>query len=119
MKKRVRGKKIGRRVFGLPERPRLSVSFSLSHIRAQVIDDFHGRTLAYASTEALKEPVEQKEQKRSSRKSVEMAKKIGGQIAELALAKGIKQVVFDRAHRRYHGRVSCLADAAREGGLQF
>ena len=95
-------------------RPRLSVHRSGRHIYAQIIDDEKGATLVAASTleksqrEALKTGAD-----------VEAAKTVGKLIAERAAAAGIKQVVFDRGAYMYHGRVKALADAAREGGLEF
>ena len=93
-------------------RPRLSVFRSGRHIYAQVIDDTAGSTVAFASTN-------EKETKVSKSWNVEAAKSVGKVIAERALAKGVKKVVFDRGGYIYHGRVKALADAAREGGLEF
>jgi large subunit ribosomal protein L18 len=93
-------------------RPRLSVFRSGRHIYAQVIDDRAGATVAAASTN-------EKETKVSKSWNVEAAKAVGKAIAERAIAKGIKRVVFDRGGYIYHGRVKALADAAREGGLEF
>ncbi|MPY68337.1 50S ribosomal protein L18 [Deinococcus sp. SDU3-2] len=90
------------------ERPRLSVFRSSKHIYAQIIDDTTGTTLAAASSSALK----------TGTKS-DTAAAVGRALAEAAVAKGVKQVVFDRGQYRYHGRVKALADAAREGGLDF
>jgi large subunit ribosomal protein L18 len=98
-----------RHVAGDAERPRLSVYRSLKHIYAQVIDDSTGRTLASASSVALK----------INGGNIEGAKLVGKAVAERAQAVSVKQVRFDRAGRRYHGRIKALADAAREGGLQF
>ena len=95
---------------GTAERPRLNVYRSLNHIYAQVIDDAQGTTLVSASTVAAKA---------KSGGNVAAAKEIGKQVAERAKEKGIKKVVFDRGGYLYHGRVKALADAAREGGLQF
>ena len=92
-------------------RPRLSIFRSGKHIYAQVIDDTQAVTLASASTN-------EKESKTKGY-NVEAAGMVGKKIAERALAKGIKQVVFDRGGYIYHGRVKALADAAREGGLEF
>jgi large subunit ribosomal protein L18 len=92
-------------------RPRLSVFRSGKHIYAQVIDDLAGATLASASTS-------EKESK-SKGYNVDAAKNVGKRIAERAAAKGVKQVVFDRGGYIYHGRIKALADAAREGGLEF
>lgn len=93
-------------------RPRLSIFRSGKHIYAQVIDDVEGTTLATASTN-------EKEGKSSKTYNVEAAGTVGKKIAERAIAKGVKQVVFDRGGYIYHGRVKALADAAREAGLDF
>lgn len=92
-------------------RPRLSVFRSNKHIYAQIIDDVAGETLVSAST------AEGAGGKAGGNSAA--AAKVGKLIAERAKEKGIKQVVFDRGPYRYHGRVSALADAAREGGLDF
>src|SRR5215469_7635565 len=93
-------------------RPRLSVFRSGRHIYAQVIDDRAAETLVVASTN-------EKESKPAKTWNIEAAKSVGKRIAERALAKGVKQVVFDRGGYIYHGRVKALAEAAREGGLEF
>jgi large subunit ribosomal protein L18 len=95
-------------------RPRLSVFRSSKHIHAQIIDDRQGHTLAAAST--LDKGL------RSSLKTgadIEAAKAVGKLIAERAKAAGVEKVVFDRGGYIYHGRIKALADAAREGGLDF
>jgi large subunit ribosomal protein L18 len=103
------------RVFGTAERPRLSVYRSDKHIYAQIIDDYAGRTLAaVASTASEARGTELK-----NGGNVAAAKAIGKAIAEKAKAAGITKVAFDRGGRNYHGRIKALADAAREGGLQF
>jgi large subunit ribosomal protein L18 len=107
---RVRGA-LKRAAYG---RKRLSVFRSSKHIYAQVIDDDAGTTLASASS--IEKPT------RGTMKtgaSVEAAKVVGKLIAERAQEKGVKDVVFDRGSYLYHGRVKALADAAREGGLNF
>jgi large subunit ribosomal protein L18 len=99
---------------GSSERPRLSVFRSDKHIYAQLIDDMDGKTLAAASS-ALEEV-------RGDLKNggnIAAAKLVGKAIAERAKAAGVTKVAFDRGGRKYHGRVKALADAAREGGLQF
>jgi large subunit ribosomal protein L18 len=103
------------RIFGSPERPRLSVFRSDKHIYAQIIDDFAGKTLASASSAIA--DVRGAELKNGG--NVEAAKKVGIAIAIKAKAAGIDAVCFDRGGRRYHGRVKALADAARKGGLKF
>jgi large subunit ribosomal protein L18 len=100
---------------GTAERPRLSVFRSDKHIYAQVIDDLAGKTLvAVASTSADVRGADLK-----NGGNVAAAKAIGKAIAERAKAAGITKVAFDRGGRQYHGRIKALADAAREGGLQF
>jgi large subunit ribosomal protein L18 len=100
------------KIVGTPERPRLSVFRSSKHIYAQLIDDLAGSTLAAASSVA-------KSVEPAYGGNVKAAKAVGLKIAEAAKAKGIIKAAFDRGHYRYHGRVKALADAAREGGLQF
>jgi large subunit ribosomal protein L18 len=102
--------RIRRKLTGTTERPRLSVHRSLNHIYAQVVDDQTGQTLASASTLALKT---------KTGGNVAAAKEIGKAIAESAVKKGVKKVVFDRGGYLYHGRIKALADAAREAGLEF
>jgi len=105
---------IRKKLFGTEARPRLSIFRSLSHIYAQVISDEVGGTLVSASS--LDAGLE------SSLKGLkkrEQAKLVGEELAKRCLAKGIQQVVFDRNGYLYHGRVSSLADGARQGGLQF
>ncbi len=93
-------------------RPRLSVFRSGKHIYAQVIDDLKAETVAAASTN-------EKEGKAAKTYNLAAATQVGKKIAERAIAKGVKQVVFDRGGYIYHGRVKALAEAAREGGLEF
>ena len=100
-----------RYVVGTAERPRLNVYRSLSNIYAQVINDETGETIAAAST------VEKTFENYGG--NVEAAKAVGKAIAEKAMAKGVKEVVFDRGGYLYHGRIAALAEAAREAGLQF
>jgi large subunit ribosomal protein L18 len=99
---------------GTAGQPRLVVFRSLKHIYAQLIDDEAGRTLASSSTMA--EPVKAQAPYGGN---VSAAKLVGGAIAKKALELGIKRVAFDRGGFKYHGRVKALADAAREGGLEF
>ena len=95
-------------------RPRLSIHRTGKHIYAQVIDDVGGKTLATASTldKELRDQVK-------SGANVEAAKQVGDLIAKRATDAGIKDVIFDRGAFLYHGRIKALADAAREGGLNF
>lgn len=97
------------RVFGTPERPRLSVYRSNKQIYAQVIDDVHGKTLVAASSKNLTDKMT----------NIEKSVLVGKALAEKALQAGISAVVFDRNGYLYHGRVKGLADGAREGGLKF
>lgn len=99
------------KISGTAECPRLCVYRSNANISAQIIDDDKGITLASAST------LEKDFEGIGSNKAA--AKKVGATIAERAKAKGITEVVFDRGGYLYHGRVSELADGAREGGLKF
>ena len=101
-------------ITGTSERPRLTVFRSSKHIYAQLIDDLSGATLAAASSIAadLKAGL-------PYGGNIKAAKVVGMKLAEVAKAKGISKAAFDRGHYRYHGRVKALADAAREGGLQF
>lgn len=100
--------RIREKMSGTAERPRLNIYRSLNHIYAQVIDDQKGETLVSASTIKMK-----------NGGNVAAAKETGKAVAEAAVAKGIKRVVFDRGGYLYHGRVKALADAAREAGLEF
>ena len=102
--------RIREKLSGTTQRPRLNVYRSLNHIYAQLIDDQKGETLVSASTI---------EAKSKTGGNVAAAKEIGKAVAEKAVAKGIKRVVFDRGGYLYHGRVKALADAAREAGLEF
>ncbi len=104
--------RIRKKLSGTPERPRLAVFRSNTHIYAQVIDDLAGRTLAAASD------IEGDLRGEQSTKS-ERAKRVGALVAQRAKAAGIESVVFDRGGFAYQGRVRLLADAAREEGLDF
>lgn len=106
--------RVRKKISGTPERPRLCVFRSNSHIYAQVIDDKGGSTLASAST--LDKEVKEKI---SFGGNIEGAAEVGKLVAQRALAKGIETVVFDRGGYIYHGRVAALATAAREAGLNF
>src|SRR4051794_21081872 len=111
---RMRHQRLRKKVSGTAERPRLSVHFSGQHIYAQVIDDQTGRTIASANTTEGDFRSD-----KSVRPNVATALKVGKAVAERALSKNITKVVFDRGGFIYHGKVKALADAAREGGLQF
>lgn len=112
--RKIRHKRVRRKIYGTPERPRLNVFRSNNHIYAQIIDDTNGHTLISASTldKELKE-------KLSSTQNKEAARLVGELVGKRAIDKGIEQVVFDRAGYLYHGRVKELAEGAREAGLKF
>lgn len=107
--------RVRKKVFGTPERPRLSVYRSLRHIYAQIIDDTRGHTLVSASTL----DAEVRERISDEAAKSDQAKVVGEVLAQRAVEKGLKVVVFDRGGYRYHGRVKALAEAARAGGLEF
>lgn len=107
-------RRIRKRVSGTTERPRLAIHFSGRHITAQIIDDSEGKTLA--SVHTTENDFQSKDNARSNSAT---AAKVGKLVAERSLGKKIEKVVFDRGGFQYHGKVKALADAAREGGLQF
>ena len=102
--------RVRRKISGTPECPRLNVFRSNAHIHAQIIDDVNGVTLVSASSV---------EMKLENGGNIAAATAVGKEIAERAIAKEIKNVVFDRGGYIYHGRVKALAEAAREAGLEF
>lgn len=104
-----RHKRVRKTISGTPECPRLCVFRSNSGIYAQLIDDVNGVTLASSSSLELKEKAS----------NIEVATKVGKDIADKAKKAKIKTVVFDRGGYLYHGKVKALAEAAREGGLEF
>jgi large subunit ribosomal protein L18 len=104
----MRHKRLRSKISGTAVRPRLSVYRSNMFVYAQLIDDEAGKTIAAADS-----------RKEKSGTGVEKAKKVGAEIAKLASAAKITEVVFDRGGFRYQGIVAALADAAREGGLKF
>lgn len=112
--RKVRALRIRKKLSGTPERPRLSVFKSLSHIYAQVIDDVNGVTIASASTltKSIASKIEGKNKQ-------EAAFIVGEAVAKNAIKKGVKTVVFDRAGYIYTGRVKQLAEGARKAGLEF
>lgn len=109
-----RSNRVRRKIVGTTERPRLSVFRSSKHIYAQLIDDLTGRTLAAVSTQAPDVKAEA-----AYGGNVKAAQIVGSKLAQAAKKVGIDKAAFDRGHYKYHGRVKALADAAREGGLQF
>jgi len=110
----IRHRRVRRKIGGTTSPPRLSVFRSLNHIYAQVIDDSKGQTLV--SMSSLDSQVRSKTDGVGKSKKAEI---VGNLLAEKALNKGIKQVVFDRGGYKYHGRVRALAEAARKAGLEF
>ncbi len=109
-----RRRRVRKNVMGTSERPRLNVFRSSAHIYAQIIDDIKGTTLAAASSldKSLRTTLK-------STSSIEAAKAVGKLLADRAKAAKVTAVVFDRGGRIYHGRIKALAEASREGGLQF
>jgi large subunit ribosomal protein L18 len=107
-----RKKRVRKRVFGTPERPRLSVFRSLDHIYAQLIDDTAGKTLVEVSS--LSKDLHDAMKTGGNK---DAAAKVGAALAERAKARGIGAVAFDRNGYKYHGRVKALADAVRKGGI--
>jgi large subunit ribosomal protein L18 len=109
-----RHNRIRRKVFGTSDRPRLAVFRSNQHIYAQIIDDSRHHTLVSASTlePEIKAGLD-------SGSNCDASTQVGKLIAQRSIEKGIHQVVFDRGGKLYHGRVKALAEAAREGGLDF
>lgn len=114
-RRRLRQERVRKKIRGTAARPRLTVFRSARHIYAQVISDEEGHTLASASSlsKELRDAVSGRTGNR------EAAKQVGQLIARRALDAGVKAVVFDRNGFLYHGRVQCLAEAAREAGLEF
>jgi large subunit ribosomal protein L18 len=104
--------RVRRKVSGTPERPRLVVTRSSRHMVVQLVDDLTGHTLASAST--LEADVRAMDGDKKAR-----AAKAGELVAARAKSAGVSKVVFDRGGNDYHGRIAALADAAREGGLEF
>jgi large subunit ribosomal protein L18 len=103
-----RKRRIKAKVFGTSKKPRLAVFKSLTKIEVQAIDDSKGVTLAYASSKSAKK-----------KNDISGAKEVGKLIAKKIQDKKIKEVVFDRAGYKYHGKIKAVADGAREGGLIF
>jgi large subunit ribosomal protein L18 len=112
--KKIRHRRVRQKVTGTISRPRLCVFRSLNHIHAQLIDDSMGQTLVSMST--LDSQVRSKTDGMGKSKKAEI---VGTLLAEKALNREIKQVVFDRGGYKYHGRVKALAEAARKAGLEF
>jgi len=106
-----RHRRVRKSVYGAADRPRLAVFKSNRYIYAQVIDDTTGRTMAAASS--------QESTLRDKRLTVDTAGEVGKLVASRAKEAGVSQVVFDRGGYPYHGRLKALAEAARQGGLEF
>jgi len=112
--RKARHTRVRKKVTGTPEKPRMNVFRSVNHIYVQLIDDYSSKTLAAASSidKELKGKI-------GTGGNIEAAKTVGQLVARRALDKGIKKIVFDRSGYLYHGRIRALAEAAREGGLEF
>ena len=109
-----RHRRVRKKIFGTPDRPRMNVFRSATEIYVQIIDDLQGHTLASASSIDSELRAEMQ-----GLSNAEQAKKVGQAIAERAKEVGVNQVVFDRGGYKYIGRVKALADGARESGLEF
>jgi large subunit ribosomal protein L18 len=109
-----RHRRVRKNIWGTPDRPRLNVFRSSTEIYVQIIDDFQGHTLASASSIDAELRTEME-----GLSNMEQAQKVGQAIAERAKEAGITKVVFDRGGYKYIGRVKAMAEAAREGGLDF
>jgi len=107
-----RKKRVRKKIQGTPARPRLCVYKSNRYIYAQLVDDIRGATLLSVSSLKYKK-------ERKNYKSVDIARKVGKELGELAIKRGIKKIVFDRSGYPYHGRVKALAEGAREQGVEF
>lgn len=112
-----RKKRIRKKLSGTPERPRMSVFRSAKHIYAQIIDDTKGETLVAASS--VESAVKDHPDRVSAKGKIPVSVIVGKLIAERALKKGLKKIVFDRNGFLYHGRVKAVSDGAREAGLDF
>lgn len=104
----LRGRRVRARIFGVAQRPRLSVFRSNRYTYAQLIDDADGRTLASASTQEL-----------GKKRKTDLAQKLGAAIAEKAKKLGIKSAIFDRSFYKYHGRIKAVAEGAKNAGLKL
>lgn len=108
IKRKIRQKRVRSKIFGMEKKPRLSVFRSANYIYAQIIDDEKGKTMVFADDRKIKKG-----------NKTERAFEVGKIIAEKSTVLKIKEVVFDRAGYKYHGRVKSLANGARQGGLKF
>jgi large subunit ribosomal protein L18 len=109
-----RHRRIRKKIVGTEKRPRLSINRSLNHLYAQLIDDLAGRTLLFLSTNT-------KEFKKTMPNcgNIKAAGALGESFANMAISKGIKEIVFDRGGYPYHGRIKVFAESARKAGLIF
>jgi len=112
--RKIRHVRVRHKVTGTTSRPRLCVFRSLNHVRAQLVDDSMGQTLVSMSTLDSQVRAKSNGMKKSNK-----AELVGTLLAEMALDKGIKHIVFDRGGYKYHGRIKALAEAARKAGLEF
>lgn len=112
--RKTRHQRLRKKVSGTGERPRLAVFRSLRQIYAQIVNDEKGQTVAAASSLKLAGVG-----KRAGTTKTQVARLVGGEIARRAKEAGVSRVAFDRGGYKYHGRIKALADAAREGGLEF
>lgn len=108
-----RHRRIRKKIAGSTDRPRLAVFRSNRHLYAQLIDDLEGKTIVSAST------LEAEMRGQSEGNGTAVAEQVGKLVAQRAIEKGVKSVVFDRGGFRFHGKVKALADAARQQGLEF
>ncbi|MDP3710413.1 MAG: 50S ribosomal protein L18 [bacterium] len=113
-KKIARHKRVRAKIKGTADSPRLSVFRSNKHVWAQLIDDESGSTIVSAGDLQLSEA-----KSKTKTKKVELARRLGGVVAQKAKEKKIEKIVFDRGGYKYHGIVKALAEGAREGGLKF
>lgn len=107
--RKIRIRRVRAKISGTASRPRLSVFRSLRYIYAQIINDANGKVLFSCDSRKIKK----------AKNNIETAAHIGEEIAKLALAKKIKEVVFDKKSYKYHGKVKALAEGARKAGLKF
>lgn len=108
-KRKIRHRRVVAKIYGTPEKPRLSVFKSNNNLYAQIIDDVSGKTIIGVSSIKIKEKM----------KISDKAKKVGEILGELAIKNNIKNVVFDRGGFKYHGRIKAVAEGARSKGLNF
>jgi len=109
LSRKQRAKRVRSKIFGTASLPRLCVFRSSKYIYAQLIDDEAGKTITAFDSRKIK----------GGKNDIKTARKVGSEIAKIAVAKKIKEVVFDRHGYKYHGKVKALAEGAREGGLKF